>query len=157
MNWIIQHTKKLEFHTNLQGLLNPILTGIKDFNWVVSDFSFIADRSLPINYERDFFVLSSDEFNEILNSQTQFIWGVVSGFPKNEKIIIDESDLPYAEGNDLIWENKNFQIENSVIEIIAFDSSYSIIKFKDKKLSDGFKKYFDEAIELDVFSQSNQD
>jgi len=157
MNWIIQRTEKLEFHTNLQELLNPILTDIKDFNWVISDFNFIADRSIPINYERDFFVLSSDEFNEILNSQTQFIWGVISGLPKNEKIIIDESDLPYVEGNDLIWENENFQIENSVIEIIAFDSSYSIIKFKDEKISNRFKKYFNEAIELDVFTQSNQE
>jgi hypothetical protein len=152
MNWIIQHTEKLEFHTNLKELLKPILTDIKDFNWVISDFDFISDKSLPINYEHDFFVLSSDEFEEILKSEMQLIWGVVSGFPKDQKIILDENDLPYAEGNDLIWENENFQLQNSVIEIIAFDSSYSIIKFKDEKLSNQFKAYFDEAIELDKFN-----
>lgn len=152
MNWIIQHTEKLEFHTNLKELLKPILTDIKDFNWIISDFDFISDKSLPINYEHDFFVLSSDEFEEILNSEMQLIWGVVSGFPKDQDIILDENDLPYAEGNDLIWENENFQLQNSIIEIIAFDSSYSIIKFKDEKLSNQFKAYFDEAIELDKFN-----
>ena len=151
MNWVIQHTEKLEFHTDLKGLLNPIFTDIKDFNWVISDFDFISDKSLPINYERNFFVLSSDEFGEILNSEMQLIWGVISGFPKDKEIIIDENDLPYAEGNDLIWENENFQLQNSVIEIIAFDSSYSIIKFKNEKKSDEFKKHFDEAIELEKF------
>ena len=82
----------------------------------------------------------------------QLIWGVVSGLPKDRKIIIDENDLPYVEGNDLIWKNENFQLQNSVIEIIAFDSSYSIIKFKDEKISNQFKKYFDEAIELEKFN-----
>ena len=65
MNWIIQYTEKLDFHTNLRELLKPILTEIKDFNWVISDFNFISDKSLPINYECDFFILSSDEFGEI--------------------------------------------------------------------------------------------
>ncbi|WKL47504.1 hypothetical protein Q1W71_21415 [Flavobacterium pectinovorum] len=151
MNWIIQHTEKLEFHTDLKELLKPILADIKDFTWVISDFDFIGNKSLPINYERDFFVLSSDEFGEILNSEMQLIWGVVSGFPKDKEIIIEENDLPYSEGNDLIWKNENFQLQNSVIEIIEFDSFYSIIKFRDEKTSYEFKKHFDEAIELEKF------
>ena len=47
--------------------------------------------------------------------------------------------------------NENFQHKNASIEIIAFDSSYTIIKFKDKKLSEKFKNYFDEAILLSEF------
>ncbi|KRB56361.1 hypothetical protein [Flavobacterium sp. Root186] len=152
MNWIIHHTDKLDFHTNLKELLKPISSEIESFNWLISDFEFISDKILPIHHEKDFFVLTSEEFREILNSNTQLIWGFVSGFSKNEQISFDENNLPFVEGNDLIWENGNFQIENSIIEIIAFDSSYSIIKFKDKSLSDKFKNYFPEAIDPDKFS-----
>lgn len=152
MNWIIQHTNKLDFHTNLKELLKPISLEIESFNWLISDFEFISDKILPIHHEKDFFVLTSEEFHEILNSKTQLIWGVVSGFSENEPISFDENNSPFAEGNDLIWKNGNFQIENSIIEIIAFDSSYSIIKFKDKSLSDKFKSYFLEAIESEKFS-----
>lgn len=151
MNWIIQNTDKLDFHTDLKALLKPILEEIESFKWVISDCDFISDIAIPINYEQDFFILTHEEFREIINSQTQFIWGVISGFDKNDEILIDENNLPFVEGNDLIWENGNFQIENSIIEIIAFDSSYTIIKFKDKNLSDKFKRYFDEAIELEKF------
>ena len=152
MNWIIQKSEKLEFHTNLKEILSPILKEIESFNWVINDFDFISDKELPIHHEEDFFVLTNQKFNEILNSQTQFICGVISGFQKDDEIILDENNLPYAEGNDLIWKNENFQIPNSTIEIIAFDSTYSIIKFKNKKLSDTFKNYFNEAIELEKFN-----
>lgn len=153
MNWIIQKTDKLDFHTDLKKLLKPILAKIESFNWVINDFEFISNKELPINYDNeDFFILSDQEFNKILDSKTQFIWGVISGFPKNAEILIDENSLPYSEGNDFIWKNGNFQIHNSTIEIIAFDSSYTIIKFKDKNLSDRFKNYFTEAIELEKFN-----
>ncbi|OWU90259.1 hypothetical protein DBB36_07485 [Flavobacterium sp. WLB] len=151
MNWIIQHTDKLDFHTDLKALLKPILSEIESFKWLISDFQFISDKTLPIHHEKDFFDLTSKEFNEILNSNTQLIWGVLSGFSENEQISFDENNLPFADGNDLIWKNGNFQVPNSTIEIIAFDSSYTIIKFKDKNLSDKFKPYFDEAIELEKF------
>lgn len=154
MNWIIRKTDKLEFHTNLKELLKPILKEIESYNWVISDFDFISDKELPILHEKHFYALSNQEFSKILNSKTQFIWGVICGFPKDEEIVIQENNLPFAEGNDLIWENENFQIDNSTIEIIAFDSAYSIIKFKDKNLSNLFKKHFDEAIELEKFNSS---
>lgn len=152
MNWIIQKTEKLDFHTDLKELLKPIIKEIESYNWVISDFEFVSEKILPINHEEDFFILSNQEFNEILNSKTQFIWGVICGFPKNEEIVIDNNNIPFAEGNDLIWQNENLQFHNSTIEIIAFDSTYSIVKFKDQNLSDKFKNYFNESIELENFS-----
>jgi hypothetical protein len=39
------------------------------------------------------------------------------------------------------------------VEIIAFDSSYTIVKFKDEKLSNMFKEYFqEEAVDLQKFN-----
>lgn len=34
MNWVIQHTDKIDFHTNLKELLRPISAEIESFRWM---------------------------------------------------------------------------------------------------------------------------
>jgi hypothetical protein len=104
-----------------------------------------------VNRHRDYFILSPEEFNILAHADAQIIWGVILGIPGIPPVTIDEDKLPYAEGNDLIWRNGNLQHPQAVIEIICFDSSYTIIKFKDINLSMKFKAYFEEAIELEKF------
>jgi hypothetical protein len=113
---------------------------------------FVTDKDLPINHNEDYFILSNQKFQEIINSETQIIWGVIIGFNEKTEIIIEKNNLPFADGNDLVWMNENFQHKNASIEIIAFDSSYTIIKFKDENLSDQFKDYFEEAVLLSEFN-----
>ena len=151
MNWIIRNTSKIDFHTNLKEILKPIATDLDNYNWFLCDLDFISEKPLPINFDQNYFILKNEDFQKIVNSETQIIWGVISAVPKNINIEINENDLPFAEGNDLIWENGNFQVNSSEIEIIAFDSSYTIVKFKSQALSEKFKKHFDEAIELEKF------
>ena len=79
------------------------------------------------------------------------VWGAFSGIDKNLEIEITEEVLPLCEGVPEIWKNGNFQVEESEIEIIAWDSGYTIVKFKDEELSNKFKEYFDEAIELEKY------
>jgi hypothetical protein len=64
---------------------------------------------------------------------------------------LNVNDLPYAEGNAMIWKNGNLQHPDAEIEIVCFDSGYTIVKFTRQDLSDKFKAYFDEAIELEKF------
>ena len=151
MNWIIRNTSKIDFHTNLKEILKPISTDLDNYNWFLCDLDFITEKPLPINFDENFFILKNEDFQKIVNSQTQIIWGVISAVPKNIDIEIDENDLPFVEGNDLVWKNGNLQVTNSEIEIIAFDSSYTIVKFKSQSLSEKFKNHFDEAIELEKY------
>ena len=153
MNWIIRSTKKLHCHTNLNNLLDSSWIDISEFNWLVSDLDLVnfSKRTLPIDMRENYSILSSENFKELIESNAQIIWGVISAVSKNTHINIDENDLPFVEGNDLVWENGNLQVNNSEIEIIAFDSSYTIVKFKNQSLSEKFKKHFDEAIELDKY------
>lgn len=153
MNWIIKNTCKLKFHTNLKALLKPIEDDIKELKWFVSDLEINTSemQKLPINNEKDWFLISSLEMNILRQTDTQIIWGVFSGINNNLEIKTDQIELPFAEGNDMIWENGNLQIESSRIEIIAWDSSYTIVKFTDKELSEKFKSYFEEAIKLEDF------
>jgi hypothetical protein len=123
---------------------------------LISDLDYFPDTitNLPVDFERDYFILSSEEFRTLVDADPQIIWGVVVGIPGTSIIKVDEDNLPYAEFNELIWKNGNIQHPNAQIEIVCFDSGYTIVKFRDQYLSDKFKAYFDEAIELEKFSDN---
>ncbi|CAM3844895.1 hypothetical protein FLCU109888_04465 [Flavobacterium cucumis] len=152
MNWIIRDTKKLYCHTDLNNLLNSWID-ISKFEWVLSDLDVInfTKKKLPIDFNKSFSVITSDDFKKIIETDIQIVWGVISTINKSENPKIDKFNSPFVEGNDNVWINDNFQIENAIFEITAWDSSYTIIKFKDSELSKKFKLYFDEAIELDKY------
>lgn len=152
MNWIIRDTKKLYCHTNLNNLLNSWID-ISEFEWILSDLDVInfTKKKLPIDFNKSFSVITSDDFKKIIETDIQIVWGVISAINKSENQKFDKNNSPFVEGNDNIWINDNFQVENAIFEITAWDSSYTIIKFKDSELSKKFKLYFDEAIELDKY------
>jgi hypothetical protein len=131
----------------------PIENEIKDLKWLISDLEINTSEieKLPINHEKDWFLISAVEMNIIRDTDTQLIWGALSGIPNNQEIEPEQIELPFAEGNEQIWKNGNLQVVNSKIEIIAWDSSYTIVKFTDNEMSDKFKAYFQEAIELENY------
>jgi hypothetical protein len=151
MNWIIKQSKKLKFHTDLRSLIIPIWDDVKSFNWLISDLEFMSSDPVPLNYDHDYFILSPEEFNVLAHADVQIIWGVISGVPATQLMEIDENNMPYADGNELVWKDGNIQQKQAVIEVVCFDSGYTIIKFKSIDLSMKFKNYFDEAIELEMF------
>ena len=153
LNWIIRNISKLKYHTNLNILLEPIKDDITDLKWLISDLDVNTSEmeKLPINHEKDGFLISSQEMETICETNTQIVWGAFSGIDKNAELKTDKIEFPYAEGNAEIWKNGNLQVENSKIEIIAWDSLYTIVKFTNKKISDKFKEYFEEAIELENY------
>ncbi|GAA4888145.1 hypothetical protein GCM10023311_10020 [Flaviramulus aquimarinus] len=109
-------------------LLEPIKNDIQKFKWLISDLEINTSEmgKLPINHEKDWFLISAEEI------------------------------LPFAEGVAEIWKDGNLQVEESEIEIIAWDSVLTIVKFKEEKLSNKFKDYFEEAIELEKYKFKNR-
>ncbi|MCJ8155647.1 DUF2691 family protein [Chryseobacterium sp. SSA4.19] len=151
MNWIISRTK-ISFHTHLFEILKPIWKDLSECNWVLTDLDFMSDNEIPINFDHDYFIFNREEFEKLYQSHTQMIWGIISAVPQgislNEKII---STLSAEDAR--VWESDEFLIPESIVEIIAFDSSYTIVKFKDEKLSNMFKEYFQkEAVDLQKFN-----
>src|SRR5258708_3629129 len=138
MNWIISKSKKLTYHTHLNILFEPIHSEIDNFNWIISDFEYGGTSNyaeLPINYDQDYFILSPQQFKMLLDIDVQMWWGVILGIPIDKIIELDQNNLPFAEGNDLIWKNGNIQHPDAEIEVICYDSSCTIIKFGRKVLS----------------------
>lgn len=153
MNLILRNTSKLKYHTNFDVLLKPIEKEIERFNWLVNDLEINTSEmeKLPINYNKGWFLINSDQMNDLRRTDTQIIWGAFSAIDKNLEFKVTDEKLPYAEGVSSIWNNGNLQVKESEIEIIAWDSGYTIVKFTDKKLSNKFCEYFDEAIELEKY------
>jgi hypothetical protein len=154
MNWIIKESNKLRWKTDLKVLFAPLIDDIDNYNWLVADLEYqllsTPDKSvdLHVDLEQDYFILSSAQLKKIIYSDIQIIWGVFLAIPISINLNVDKNNLPFADGNSKIWLDGSLQHPDAVIEIICFDSSYTIIKFMDKVLSDKFKAYFDEAVEL---------
>ena len=157
MNWIIRYSDKMEFHTHLNIVLKPIWNEVKEFNWLISDLEYFPDyaKDLPVNHDQDYFILSPAEFKVLVDLDPQILWAVILGIPKEDLIDVDDDNLPYADGSATVWKNGNIQHPKAVLEIVCFDSGYTIVKFKDEKLSGKFESYFDEAIELEKFSNDS--
>jgi hypothetical protein len=153
MNWVIRYSKKMTYHTNLRVLIEPLLAEINDLNWLVTDLEYNGShlvKDLPVNYDHDYFILTPHRFFDLIAADMQIIWGIFLGFPKDYTINVDPINLPYAE-SDHVWNEGHIQHEDAVIEIICFDSSYTIVKFRDRNMSDIFKAHFTEAIDLKSF------
>ncbi|SEH66181.1 hypothetical protein [Epilithonimonas hominis] len=148
MNWVIKHSKKIKYQTDLEEILKPIWDDLQNYKWLITDVDFITDSQIPLNFEKDYFFLDRDEFAQLMNSDTQIIWGVISAVSNNYKID-EKKNLTLSSESEQVWKENVFQISESILEIIAFDSGYTILKFKNNKLSEKFKNYFEsEAIEL---------
>ncbi|MBB3055045.1 hypothetical protein [Mucilaginibacter gotjawali] len=154
MNWVIRKLNKLKYHTNLIELFKPICEEINNHNWIISDFEFNGCdnfHELPINYEEEYFILKPEQFKRVIDSGMQMIWGVILAVPLDVKIEISNELVPFIESNPFIFEDGHIQYQEAVMEIDCFDSSYTIVKFKDEVLSNKFTGYFDEAVALDKF------
>jgi hypothetical protein len=137
------------FHTNLKLLLSPLESQIQGFKWCVSDLELNTNalEQLPVHNESGSFLITAGEMERLRNSDTQIIWGVFCGIPAGKSFTL--ARLPYAEGNNDVWKPGHLQVPESLIEIVAWDSSYTIAKFASQEFSDLFKDYFPEAEPLD--------
>ena len=155
MNWIIRSIKKVKFHTNLQEVLKPIWEDLTLHNWILTDLDFMSDGNIPINFDHDFFVLDHQQFESIYKSNTQIIWGIIAAVPHPIEVNFSQVSQLSAE-DPKVWKSNHFLISESIVEIIAVDSGYTIIKFKDEALSEKFKNYFqDQAVDLHIFNEKH--
>lgn len=113
----------------------------------------MCDSKIPINFDHDYFILESKEFETIYNSDVQIIWGIISAVPENCKFNIELISELSSE-DEKAWQSDKFLISESILEIVAFDSGYTIIKFRNLELSNKFKEYFgEEALSLQKFNE----
>ncbi|WP_226185457.1 hypothetical protein [Hymenobacter nitidus] len=140
------------YQTYLSEVLPPIRQQVEKLNWLVtglqcwgSDSPLIeswqpSDDSEP--YYHYSVLPGKTLYGAFTGQEIQVVWGVFCGIA-GDVPAIPPDEVPYADGNRRIWtEPEAFQLAASEIEIVAFDSSFTLVKFRDESLGRQFLEAF---------------
>jgi len=120
MNFIQEKAKDIRFYTSMKDVEQWLQINLKNFDWHISD---IDGGWEGIN--DPCWVKGEDLEKKLSEYDYQFVWAVFSAFPKNTTPLL--SDAPYADGNEEFWKgNPEKQLEESVFEIVCWDSSATL-------------------------------
>ncbi len=116
----------------------------KEYNWLITACEcYPENRTYAEMLSKEYCWLSGEKLTEMINEENfQWIWGVLSAFPINisvEEIL--KYQLPKADGYSGFWKNPiSMQHPLAEIEIVAWDSSLTILISKNDTIVDEFKR-----------------
>ena len=147
-----------EYYTYLYRIFTGINMVQKDYNWLLTDIvAYPETKEYQDLFSKEYCWLSGEELTNIIEKEDfQWIWGVLSGFDKN--IDIEEVlkySVPYADGYEGFWGNPlSLQHPLASIEIVAWDSSLSLVISKNKQIIDNIRLVFPLSEDLEVYNES---
>lgn len=128
-----------KYYTYLKKYFLQLNDMQRNYNWLIT-----AHECYPQNekyakiWSEIYCWMTGDELTEMVSEDFQWIWGVLSAFPKDipkEKIL--QYELPKADGYEGFWRNPvSMQHPLAEIEIVAWDSSLTIFISKDERIID---------------------
>ena len=165
-------TDSCRWYTYLKAVFEAIDNKQLEYNWLITATDIVAhsDRLDALNtsvrwqYKNgksiavpapDYYFLSGEELTKIITiDDSQWIWGVLSGFEKS--IPLDEIlryPLPEAEGYKDFWKNPpSIQHPLASVEIVLWDSSLVLLFSKNKEIIDSFRLAFPRSQNLSEFN-----
>lgn len=126
------------------------------YNWLISYPECYPQKQEFFKKMRgDCVWLSGEELKEILCTDNfQWIWGVISGFPKN--ILRDnvmKYPLPYADGYTGFWTNPvTIQHPLAEIEMVAWDGSCTLFISKNEWMIKEIQDIYPFAKDLETYN-----
>ena len=139
------------WQTDLGRILPAIRPQVEELNWVISNLhcwhlkDFIpAVANWEGKQDKCNYVVVPGKtlYDTMANRSVQVVWGVFCGIA-GEAPDLAADEVPYADGNRQIWtEPEVFQLVASEIEIVAFDSTFTLAKFRDESLGRQFLEAF---------------
>lgn len=147
-----------EYYTFLEGIFSSINGEQNNYNWLLTDvFANPSNQIITDLLSKDFCWISGEKLTEIIATENfQWIWGVLSGFEKSiDRDQVLKYPLPLADGYEGFWNNPvSLQHPLATIEIVAFDSSLTLIMSKNQELIDNFRESFPLSENLEVYNES---
>jgi hypothetical protein len=122
-----------------------------NYKWLITGYEcYPTSKKNEEIFSSEYVIIDGQELTELLKLDNfQWIWGVFSAFDKNiknEKIL--DFELPYANENEKLWESVSLQHPLAEIEIVAWDSSKTLIFSRNDAVVDLFKNKFHLAKQL---------
>lgn len=145
----------MPYYTDL-GLVFRALDGAqRELDWILTNLDCIALDGEPLPLELRSLtdrpvVYSGTALSELVERrEIQFVWVVASGFPANE--LPDPASLdPYPFADALWHPGVSPQHPRAVVEIISWDSSASLLLTRREELSQRFRAFFADAVDLEM-------
>ena len=146
-------------HTYLRDIFDTINVDYHKYNWLISyPECYPAEDSFSDLFKKDYCIITGEDLFELVQKEDpQWIWGVLSAIPKRySSAEIMKYALPTADGNETLWHNPiTMQNPLAEIEIVAWDSSLTIVKSICDDIIDIITKKQPHAVDLEQYNSSN--
>lgn len=148
-----------QYYTHMAKVFNSIENEQLNYNWLITDCEcYPEDKSINEMFSKKYIWISGEQLTEIISKDDfQFVWGVFSGF--SPEVTLEEVlryDLPFADGYKDFWAN-NVGIQHPLakVEIVAWDSSLTLLISKDDSLVQKFCNNFPLSEDLSALNTRN--
>lgn len=148
--------KGKEHYTHLDKVFKALDNEQINYNWLITNCEcYPENKETDKLLSQEYCWLTGERLTRIVKEEPlQCVWAVLSGFKKDIPLSeVLKYPLPYADGYKGFWENP-ISIQNPLasIEIVAFDSSLTLI-FSDKKnIVDKFIKGYPSSEDLVIYN-----
>ena len=153
MNTILWDSKKMQYHTSLGVIFDALEGRQNELNWLITDYECnYYPKLLERRPERIW--ISGENLTILVEHEQhlQFIWGVLSAFPKSVVLDIDNLSIePDIIMNNDLWEVPKVRHPLAIAEIVCWDSSATMLLSKDDDLTRRFRNYFPEAEDFEEY------
>jgi hypothetical protein len=158
---------RMAYHTDLSLVFRGLGERQREYDWLITNLEvhhFPPDFPEPVHCVSgptwfQVYRFTGDELSDFVNSHDiQFIWAVLSGFPRAS--VPDPATLhpyPYADGNAALWKPQvSIQHPSAEVEIVCFDGTATILLSRREDITNSFRGFFKEAVDLEQFNRSSQ-
>lgn len=127
-----------------------------DYNWPITDYEcYPRNEMLRQFFSGEPCFVTGKELTQIIQQEDfQWIWGILSAFPKSvsEKQILQYA-LPEAEGNSGIWcRPTTLQHPLTKLELIAWDSTETVLISKDDTIAERLIQQYDFVEDMENYT-----
>jgi len=124
VNLILEREPTIKFYTDLDIIFSAMNMSPAEYDWFISDVE--TNRTCAELPEKHGWISGEVLQGVIAGKSLQWIWGVLSAFPKGTKFKV--VNVPYADGNPHFWNSSEVskQIPEALFEIVCWDSSATI-------------------------------
>lgn len=142
MNVILEHSKQVNWYTDMAATFAATGVNPRRFDWYVSDVE--TNVSVARLSHGDTWI-AGDELAALLETRIQFIWAVFSAFPLGMRVAVD--DAPFADGNPAFWQSPQVapQLPGACFEVVCWDSSATILVGVSEAQAAAFSRTYSDA------------
>lgn len=148
---ILEKCERIRWYTDLVEVFDGLAGRHLAFDWLITDLECQLVPELRVHEEAR--ILSGFELDRLVRERPepiQFIWGVFTGFSRGGAPPVDElAVVPVADGNPDFWHGQpSIQYPGAIVELVAWDSSATLLITGDADLAAAFKRAFPECRKL---------